>query len=129
MLAAAREGDTSQRKTDQGKAGRLWDNADGGDADGGNYAVRPEIISVDVQEAARGARVLPEVVHEDRALGVEPGGGVRAIAAGIRVVSLPSGAVLATKALSDAVFSTAAIAADGTLYISGTGGNLYALGK
>jgi hypothetical protein len=42
-----------------------------------------------------GARVVPEVVEEDRTYGVEPGGGVRAIAAGIRVVSMPSGAVLA----------------------------------
>jgi hypothetical protein len=44
-----------------------------------------------------GARMVPETVDDDRTYGVEPGGGVRAIASGIRVVSMPDGAVLATE--------------------------------
>jgi len=42
-----------------------------------------------------GAHLVPQSIDEDRSLGSEPGGGLRLIAAGVRVVSLPSGAVLA----------------------------------
>lgn len=63
----------------------------------GAFVLRTGGVGAEADPTVRGARVLPEVVHEDRALGVEPGGGVRAIAAGIRVVSLPSGAVLASE--------------------------------
>ncbi|WP_394825305.1 hypothetical protein [Pendulispora albinea] len=45
----------------------------------------------------RGARLVPEIVEEDRAFGVEPGGGVRTIVAGIRVVSQANGALLASE--------------------------------
>jgi hypothetical protein len=43
----------------------------------------------------RGARLVPDKIEEDKAVGLEPGGGVRAIVAGLRVVELPNGAVLA----------------------------------
>ncbi len=73
----------------------------------------------------RGARVLPETVHEDRALGVEPGGGLRAIAAGIRVVSLPTGAVLASdERLPQAPLQTIALPerlGGGFLFVLGSG--------
>jgi hypothetical protein len=43
----------------------------------------------------RGARLLPESLQEARAWGVEPGGGTRAIVAGVRIISFPDGAILA----------------------------------
>lgn len=63
----------------------------------GNVALRAAGVGAATDPTVRGARLLPEVVREDRALGVEPGGGLRAIAAGLRVVSMPSGAVLASE--------------------------------
>ncbi len=42
----------------------------------------------------RGARLAPESIDEDKTFGVEPGGGLRAIAAGVRVVGMPNGAVM-----------------------------------
>jgi len=44
-----------------------------------------------------GAHLVPQAIDEDKSLGAEPGGGVRLIAAGVRVVSLPNGAVLAAE--------------------------------
>ncbi len=44
-----------------------------------------------------GARLVPEIVESDKSLGNEPGGGVRGIANGVRIVTLPSGAVLAAE--------------------------------
>ncbi len=44
-----------------------------------------------------GARVVPAVVQEDHNFGAEPGGGVRSIAAGVRVVLLPNGAMQAAE--------------------------------
>ena len=43
----------------------------------------------------RGARLVPEVVEEEKSFGVEAGGGVRTIVAGVRVVSHTNGALLA----------------------------------
>jgi hypothetical protein len=40
------------------------------------------------------ARLVPLEVHEDVAYGVEPGGGRRGLEAGVRVVSMPGGAIL-----------------------------------
>lgn len=42
----------------------------------------------------RGARLVPESLDIDRSFGVEPGGGLRGIAAGVRIVTYASGAVL-----------------------------------
>ncbi|WP_394835302.1 hypothetical protein LVJ94_00055 [Pendulispora rubella] len=42
-----------------------------------------------------GARLIPEVVEDERSFGVEAGGGVRAIVSGVRVVSQANGALLA----------------------------------
>ncbi len=39
----------------------------------------------------RGARLLPASLEEARAWGSEPGGGVRAVVAGLRVISSPGG--------------------------------------
>jgi hypothetical protein len=50
---------------------------------------------VRIEPLAPGARVVPIEVAENRSLGVEPGGGTRSIAAGVRVVSLLGGAVAA----------------------------------
>ncbi len=44
-----------------------------------------------------GARVIPESADEDRAYGVEPNGGIRGIASGVRVINLPNGAALAAE--------------------------------
>jgi hypothetical protein len=44
-----------------------------------------------------GARIVPELVDRNTALGVEPGGGVRGLSAGIRVVSAPNGGVLTSE--------------------------------
>ena len=41
---------------------------------------------------------VPETIDDEKTFGAEPGGGLRAIASGVRVVSLPSGAVLAAPA-------------------------------
>jgi hypothetical protein len=42
----------------------------------------------------RGARLFPEDLDEAHGWGVEPGGGVRAIVAGVRIVSMADGAML-----------------------------------
>ncbi len=44
-----------------------------------------------------GARLVPEALDEDKPLGTEPGGGIRGFASGVRVVTLPNGAVLAAE--------------------------------
>ncbi|MDP9000512.1 MAG: hypothetical protein M3O46_10420, partial [Myxococcota bacterium] len=41
-----------------------------------------------------GARLFPEALEEAHGWGVEPGGGMRAIVAGVRVVSMGSGAMV-----------------------------------
>jgi hypothetical protein len=41
----------------------------------------------------KGVRIVPESIDESRTYGVEPGGGLRSIVAGIRVVNYPSGAI------------------------------------
>jgi hypothetical protein len=43
----------------------------------------------------RGARVVPEALDTGRTVGVEPGGGVRTIVSGVRVVSFGDGSVVA----------------------------------
>ncbi|HEX7664611.1 MAG TPA: hypothetical protein VF407_08875 [Polyangiaceae bacterium] len=42
----------------------------------------------------RPARLVPEVPNDDHRYGVEPGGGVRTLASGMRLVNLPNGAVM-----------------------------------
>jgi hypothetical protein len=44
-----------------------------------------------------GARLLPELIDDEKSFGLEPGGGVRGVASGVRVVSLANGAVLAAE--------------------------------
>ncbi len=44
----------------------------------------------------RGARLIPAALDEARVWGAEPGGGVRAVVAGVRIVSSPAGDVFAT---------------------------------
>ncbi len=44
-----------------------------------------------------GARLLPELIDDEKTFGLEPGGGVRGVASGVRVVSLANGAVLAAE--------------------------------
>jgi hypothetical protein len=44
-----------------------------------------------------GARLIPEALDEEKPLGTEPGGGIRGFASGVRVVTLPNGAVLAAE--------------------------------
>lgn len=51
-------------------------------------------VKANADPTVKGARVLPEAVDEDKSLGAEPGGGVRLVVAGMRVVSMPSGAIL-----------------------------------
>ncbi|MDB4994840.1 MAG: hypothetical protein JWM74_2272, partial [Myxococcaceae bacterium] len=41
-----------------------------------------------------GARLIPEALDDEKPLGTEPGGGIRGFASGVRVVTLPNGAVL-----------------------------------
>src|SRR5258708_38513762 len=53
-------------------------------------------VNANPDPTVKGARLLPGTLDEDRAYGIEPGGGVRLIVAGMRVVSMPSGAVLAS---------------------------------
>ena len=50
--------------------------------------------TVGVGRGGTGAHLFPEVVDEERSFGTEPGGGVRSVVAGLRVVTLSSGAVL-----------------------------------
>ena len=58
-------------------------------------SIRANGIGANVDPTVRGARVVPSFVREDRSLGVEPGGGLRGITGGVRVVTLPNGAMLA----------------------------------
>jgi hypothetical protein len=46
-----------------------------------------------IDPTEHGARVVPDTGDGGKVYGVEPGGGVRAIAAGVRFVSLPNGSV------------------------------------
>src|SRR5438067_621847 len=50
-----------------------------------------------VDPTVRPARILPEVVDETQSYGSEAGGGVRAITAGLRVVTSAQGAILAAE--------------------------------
>ena len=59
--------------------------------------LRAETVRVRIDPTVVGARFVPIDVSDDAALGVEPGGGARSIAAGVRVVSLPGGGVLAAE--------------------------------
>lgn len=43
----------------------------------------------------QGSRLIPAVIDADEAMGIEPGGGVRLIASGVRVVAEPNGALRA----------------------------------
>ncbi len=61
-------------------------------------AAKGNLRALGVKAAAeptiKGSRAIPETVDDDKSLGAEPGGGVRLIVAGMRVVSMPSGAIL-----------------------------------
>ena len=50
-----------------------------------------------IDPTEHGARVIPESADDDRTYGVEPSGGVRGIASGVRVINLPNGAALAAE--------------------------------
>ncbi len=60
---------------------------------GGNASAATSLRAVD--PTVVGARVVPESVDDLRLYGVEAGGGVRGIAGGVRLVSLPFGAMQA----------------------------------
>jgi hypothetical protein len=65
-----------------------------------------------VDPTEHGARVIPESADEERAYGIEPNGGVRGIASGVRVINLPNGAALAAEdRLPQAPSATAAVPA------------------
>jgi hypothetical protein len=51
-------------------------------------------LRVSSDPTVQGGRIVPEIVGTNTALGLEPGGGVRSLSAGMRVVSLPNGGVL-----------------------------------
>jgi hypothetical protein len=65
-----------------------------GDAKGNLHAPG---VRAKADPTVQGARLVPEVVEEEKTYGVEPGGGLRSIASGIRVVSLANGALLAAE--------------------------------
>lgn len=54
-------------------------------------------IGANVDPTIRGARLLPETVDEHQGYGNEPGGGLRAITAGLRVVTTREGSILAAE--------------------------------
>src|SRR5437868_4599061 len=51
-------------------------------------------VKANADPTVKGSHVVPETVDDDKSLGPEPGGGVRLVVAGMRVVSMPSGAIL-----------------------------------
>jgi hypothetical protein len=57
-------------------------------------ALRQSGLRAPDDPTVRGARLLPEALDQSPGWGVEPGGGVRAIVAGVRVVSMADGAML-----------------------------------
>lgn len=60
-------------------------------------ALRPTAPLV-MEPMLRSARLVPQVATDDHSFGVEPGGGVRVMASGVRVVNLPNGAVMSAEA-------------------------------
>ena len=56
-----------------------------------------ETVRLGLDPTVAGAHFVPIDVSEDTSLGVEPGGGARSIAAGVRVVALPGGGVMAAR--------------------------------
>lgn len=62
-------------------------------------AARPTLalLRMEVDPTVRGARIVPERVDASTALGLEPGGGARSFAAGMRVLSFSNGSLLATE--------------------------------
>ncbi len=59
----------------------------------GNLALRPT-APLAKDPIVRPARLVPQTPTDDHAYGVEPGGGVRSLASGVRIVNLPNGAVM-----------------------------------
>jgi hypothetical protein len=57
-------------------------------------ALREAGVRAPEDPTVRGARLLPESLQEAHVWGVEPGGGTRAIVAGVRFISFPDGAIL-----------------------------------
>jgi hypothetical protein len=55
------------------------------------------VLRVDADPTIQGARIVPEMAGTNTTLGLEPGGGVRSLAAGMRVVSLSNGGVLTSE--------------------------------
>lgn len=62
---------------------------------GASGAFRVAGIGASADPTVRTARLLPETVDETQGYGTEPGGGVRAITAGLRVVTSHDGAIVA----------------------------------
>ena len=94
------------RRTAHGSAGSVWFLAAlvgcvHGTLEPAFSAQRGALRAVGVGGRAdpteHGARVIPEAAGEDRAYGVEPSGGIRAIASGVRIINLPNGAALAAQ--------------------------------
>jgi hypothetical protein len=73
-----------------GKPGPARSPADGG-------ALRVTGVGASVDPTVRAARLLPEAVDENQGYGTEPNGGVRAITAGLRVVTAQGGAIVAAE--------------------------------
>jgi len=61
-------------------------------SDGGSFRVTG--VGANADPTVRGARLLPESVDENQGYGAEPGGGMRAITAGLRVVTTREGSVV-----------------------------------
>jgi len=57
-------------------------------------ALREAGLRAPEDPTVRGARLLPDRLDEARVWGVEPGGGVRAIVSGVRVVSFANGSIV-----------------------------------
>ena len=55
-------------------------------------------VGASLDPTIRPARLLPEVVDETQSYGTEPGGGIRTITSGLRIVAAPHGAILAANA-------------------------------
>jgi hypothetical protein len=57
-------------------------------------SLHPSAVSLPLDPTVRDLRFVPLAQREDKTFGSDPGGGVRSIEDGVRVVSLPGGAVL-----------------------------------
>lgn len=97
----------------------------GGDQPFGGASLRlsPAPSPASLTTPLRGARLVPDAIELERTFGVEPGGGLRGIAAGVRVVRYPSGAIAASPDRLTQTPSSTAVLPDRL-----GGGVLFALG-